>query len=97
MTREEAIEGVQEFITYLKDMIEHEGYNDPRFDKQQAERDIEALTMARNSLEVDEKYEILYESSQDFPKFTPCDFCEWETSKDAACESCYAEAKKEKV
>lgn len=28
MTRKEAIEGVQEFITYLKDMIEHEGYND---------------------------------------------------------------------
>ena len=47
--------------------------------------------MAVNSLEVDEKYDILYESAQDFPKYIPCDFCKWTKDKDVACMSCPAD------
>ena len=93
MTREYA-------ISIIKELIETYKYNLTKSPSSEYLGDaarnifgntIAALEMAVNSLEVDEKYDILYESAQDFPKYIPCDFCKWTKDKDVACMSCPAD------
>ena len=51
MTREQALDIVKEFPTALQDAIDHDGYGDASFDKEQARWDVIALNMAIKALE----------------------------------------------
>ena len=61
MTRKEAIPVLKELEAYFESLIKA----DPHFlDKEQAEKDLEAIQYGRNSLEVDEQYQIEYEKAE---------------------------------
>ena len=63
MTRKESIPILRELEAYFTDLIEA----NPNFlDKEQAEKDLEAIRYGRNSLEVDEQYQIEYEKADLF-------------------------------
>ncbi len=51
MSPEQALEIVKEFPASLQDSIDHDGFGDTRFDKEQAKKDITALNMAIKALE----------------------------------------------
>lgn len=61
MTKKEAIPILRELEAYFTDLIEA----NPHFlDKEQAEKDLEAIRYGRNSLEVDEQYQLEYEQAE---------------------------------
>lgn len=71
ITRKEAILIVQGYIDRLKDSASN-----------QLDKDIQALTMARNSLEIDEKYQLMYEGDA----ITHCEDCANFIAKDRYCK-----------
>ena len=57
MTREEHIKNLKSFLVHFEDEIEHNGYGEGWYDKEQAEKDIETFKAAISALEQQQKDE----------------------------------------